>query len=102
MYVCAPNPPITTLAKLSVKMFWTAALSCASCQPLPEEVLRTIFCATSKVSERDADWSFYHAAIMRPLVHDLIVVEVSSHTAKMVPVQSYNSFLDQRSRKIVV
>ncbi len=40
---------------------------------------------------------FYHAAIMRPLVHDLIVVEVSSHTAKLVPVQSYNSFLDQRS-----
>ncbi len=45
---------------------------------------------------------FYHAAIMRPLVHDLIVVEVSSHTAKIIPVQSYNSFLDQRSRKIVV
>ncbi len=45
---------------------------------------------------------FYHAAIMRPLVHDLIVVEVSSHTAKLVPVQSYNSFLHQRSRKVTV
>ncbi len=40
---------------------------------------------------------FYHAAVTKPLVHDLIVVEVSSPTAKMVPVQSYNSFLNQRS-----
>ncbi len=30
---------------------------------------------------------------------DLIVAEVSSHTAKMVPVQSHNFFLDQSSRK---
>ncbi len=40
---------------------------------------------------------FYHAGITEPLVHDLIVVEVSSPTAKKVPVQSYNSFLNQRS-----
>ena len=51
---------------------------------------------------RERETTFYHAAIMRPLVHDLIVVEVSSHTAKLVPVQSYNSFLDQRSQKVVV
>ncbi len=36
------------------------------------------------------------------LVHDLIVVEVSSPTVKMVPVQSHNSFLDQRFRKVIV
>ncbi len=36
------------------------------------------------------------------LVHDLIVAEVSSPTAKKVPVKSYNSFLDQRSRKVIV
>ncbi len=42
------------------------------------------------------------SSIMRPLIHDLIVVEVSSHTAKLVPVKSYNSFLDQRSRKVIV
>ncbi len=46
--------------------------------------------------------SFYHAAVTQPLVCDLIVVEVSSPTAKKVPVQSYNSFLDQRSRKVIV
>ncbi len=40
---------------------------------------------------------FYHAAVTEPLARDLIVVEVSSPTAKKVPVQSHNSFLDQRS-----
>ncbi len=40
---------------------------------------------------------FYHTAVTEPLVCDLIVVEVSSPTAKKVPVQSYHSFLDQRS-----
>ncbi len=46
---------------------------------------------------------FYHAAVTEPLVHDLIVVvEVSSPTAKKVPVQSHNSFLDQRSQKVIV
>ncbi len=44
----------------------------------------------------------YHAAVTKLLVRDLIVAEVSSPTEEKVPVQSYNSFLDQRSRKIVV
>ena len=38
-------------------------------------------------------------------VRDLIVAEVSSTISKMVSVQSdasYNSFLDQRSRKVIV
>ncbi len=48
------------------------------------------------------DLTFYHAAVTEPLVCDLIVVEVNSPSAKLVPVQSYNSFLDQRSRKVVV
>ncbi len=46
--------------------------------------------------------SFYHAAITEPPVRDLIVVEVSSPTAKKVHVQPHNSFLDQRSRKVIV
>ena len=54
---------------------------------------------TSKASK--ATSMFYHAAVTEPLVRDFIVVEVSSPTAKKVPVQSYNSFLDQRSRKVV-
>ncbi len=46
------------------------------------------------------DMFFYHAAIIRPLVHDLIVVEVSSH--KMVPVKSYNNFSRPLVEKRVV
>ncbi len=42
---------------------------------------------------------FCRAAVTKPLVRDLIVVEVSSPTAKKVLGQSCNSFLDQRSRK---
>ncbi len=45
---------------------------------------------------------FYHAAVTEPLTRDLIVVEVSSPTAKEVPVQSHNTVLDQRSRKVIV
>ncbi len=48
------------------------------------------------------DSRFHHAAVPKPLVRDLIVVEVTSPTAKKVPVQSYNSFLDQRSGKVIV
>ncbi len=46
------------------------------------------------MAERHITWEsrFHHAAIMRPLVRDPIVAEVSSHTTKLVPVQSYNSF----------
>ncbi len=56
---------------------------------------------TNKHLSDPALW-FYQAAFTEPLVCDLIVVEVSSPTAKKVPVKSYNSFLDQRSRKVVV
>ncbi len=57
-------------------------------------IRRSVAFPISRIHDESA---FYHAAIMRPLVHDLIVVEVSSHTTKLVPVKSYNSFLDQRS-----
>ncbi len=46
--------------------------------------------------------SFHHAAVTKPLVHDLTVMEVSSPTARMVLVHSYNSLLDQKSREVVV
>ncbi len=39
---------------------------------------------------------------MKPLVLALVVVEMSLPTANKVPVQSYNSFLNQRSREVVV
>ncbi len=45
---------------------------------------------------------FYHATVTKPLVCDLIVVEVSSHTARMVPVKSYNDFSRPLVEKRVV
>ncbi len=51
------------------------------------------------------DWvesiRFYHCAITKPVVCACIVVEMGSHLER-VPVQSHNSFLDQRSRKVIV
>ncbi len=43
--------------------------------------------------------SFYHATVTKPLVRDLSVLEVSSHTAKMVPVQSQLFFSTKRFEK---
>ncbi len=55
----------------------------AKIQPQTEEICvfshKTVF-ATS-------EHRFYHAAVTTPLVFDLIVVEVSSPTTKMVPVK---------------
>ncbi len=45
---------------------------------------------------------FYHAAVTEPLVCDLIVVEVSSPTAKKVPVKSYNSFLEGLEKSCMI
>ncbi len=48
------------------------------------------------------DSAFYNSAITKPVVCARIVVEMGSHLTKRVPVQSHNSFLDQRSRKVIV
>ena len=45
---------------------------------------------------------FYNSAITKPVVCARIVIEIGSHLTKMVPVQSHNSFLDQKSRKVIV
>ncbi len=68
---------------------------------LPQEnELRDLVLTTSIHSVRCLSL-FHHVTITKPFVRDLVVVEVSSHTARMVPVHSYNSFLDQRSQKVV-
>ncbi len=46
--------------------------------------------------------SFYNSAITKPVVCARIAVNMGSHLAKRVPVKSHNSFLDQRSRKVIV
>ncbi len=45
-----------------------------------------------------AELEFYNAAVTKPLAHNFVVV--GSHTEKLAPVPSSNSFLDQWSRKL--
>ncbi len=62
--------------------------------------VNTQICLT--FSSSDSAHRFYHAAITEPHVRDLIVVEVSSPTAKKGSCSIIHLFLDQRSRKVVV
>ncbi len=48
------------------------------------------------------DLVFYNSAIAKPVLCARIVAEMGSHLVKRVPVKSHNSFLDQRSRKVIV
>ncbi len=58
-------------------------------------------CKMCKISEHES--AVYNSAIIQPVVGARIVVDmVSSHIAKRIPVQSHNSFLDQKSRKVIV
>ncbi len=45
---------------------------------------------------------FYNSETTTLVVSARIAVEMGSHLTKNVPVQSHNSFLDQRSRKVIV
>ncbi len=54
----------------------------------------------SQLLERNS--TFYHSAITKPVACARIMVEMGSHLTKRVPVQSHNSFLDQRSWKVIV
>ncbi len=57
-------------------------------------------CSASKNIQ---DLSFYNSAITKPpAVCARIVVEMGSYLTKRVPVQSHNSVLDQKPRKVIV
>ncbi len=55
-----------------------------------------------EMEKAHAEHEFYNSAITKPVVCARIVIEIGSHLTKMVPVQSHNSFLDQKSRKVIV
>ncbi len=66
--------------------------------------VQTCACCSSHVSDvplGSSSW-FYHSAISKHVIRAHIMVEMGFHCTKMVPVQSHNSFLDQRSRKVIV
>ncbi len=59
-------------------------------------------CVRSCLSRFVVPHNFYHSAISKHVVRARIMVEMGSHPTKRVPVQSHNSFLNQRSRKVIM
>ncbi len=55
-------------------------------------------CTILKKYKNNIDIIFYNSAITKTVVCACIMVEMGSRLTIMVPVQSHNSFLDQRSR----
>ena len=73
-----------------------AAFGKGDCGEFDPDVIYSIYKAIQVSRSRRAP-SFYNSAISKHVVRACIVVEMGSH-----PTKRYNSFLDQRSRKVIV